>query len=110
MPPKSIVQALVNTYFLHVHSQPYSYFYEPSFRDRLENGLLPRCLVFSILASSIRFSDQEYFDGAIQQATEGYAREAWLSVLNDHMTADNSPNLHVAQTANILAVIDFTGK
>lgn len=88
MPPPSVVQSLVDTYFLRVHSQPYSYFYEPRFRDRLKNGLLERCLILSVMASAVRFSNNEYFEGVVQQATDGYAREAWLAVLNDHMTAE----------------------
>jgi len=43
------------------------------------------------------------------EAAEAYARESWLSVLQDHLTVENSPNLYVVQTTNILAVIDFTG-
>ncbi|KAK1547207.1 3-hydroxymethyl-3-methylglutaryl-CoA lyase [Colletotrichum paranaense] len=41
-------------------------------------------------------------------AIEAYAREAWLSVLGDHMTVEDSCNLEVAQATNILAIIDFT--
>ncbi|KAK1470610.1 hypothetical protein CCUS01_06375 [Colletotrichum cuscutae] len=43
-------------------------------------------------------------------AIEAYAREAWLSVLGDHMTVEDSCNLEVAQATNILAIIDFTGE
>ena len=71
---------------------------------------MPACLVFTVLASAVRFSDSEYFSGSKQEAIDGYAREAWLSVLRDHMTVENCPNLHVAQASNMLAVIDFTGK
>lgn len=104
-----MVQSLVDTYFQHAYNQPYSYFQEESFREKLAYGLLPKCLIFAVLASALRFSDNPYFKWAKQQATEAYAREAWLSVLNDHMTAENCPNVHVAQTTNILAIIDFTG-
>ncbi|KAK7217827.1 hypothetical protein V2G26_005830 [Clonostachys chloroleuca] len=108
LPPHSVVQSLVDTYFQHAYNQPYSYFQEESFREKLAYGLLPKCLIFAVLASALRFSDNPYFKWAKQQATEAYAREAWLSVLNDHMTAENCPNVHVAQTTNILAIIDFT--
>uniref|UniRef100_A0A0B7JNG1 Zn(2)-C6 fungal-type domain-containing protein n=1 Tax=Bionectria ochroleuca TaxID=29856 RepID=A0A0B7JNG1_BIOOC len=109
LPPHSVVQSLIDTYFQHAYNQPYSYFQEESFREKLAYGLLPKCLIFAVLASALRFSDNPYFKWAKQQATEAYAREAWLSVLNDHMTAENCPNVHVAQTTNILAIIDFTG-
>ncbi|KAH6887478.1 fungal-specific transcription factor domain-containing protein [Thelonectria olida] len=108
LPPHSVMQSLIDAYFLHSHNQPYSYFHEASFRDRLAYGLLPKCLVFAVLASALRFSNNEYFRGAIHEAIETYAREAWLSVLNDHMTTENCPNLHVAQATNILAIVDFT--
>lgn len=45
----------------------------------------------------------------MHEASEGYAREAWLSVLQDHLTVEDIPNLHVAQTTNLLAIVDFTG-
>jgi hypothetical protein len=110
LPPDPVVRSLVDTYFLHVHNQPYSYFEESSFRDRLEQGLLPKCLVLAVLGSAVRFSDDEFIRGAVQDATYGYAREAWLSVLNDHMTAENCPNLQVAQASNMLAIVDFTSE
>ncbi|KAI1872771.1 uncharacterized protein JN550_003645 [Neoarthrinium moseri] len=108
LPPHSVMQSLIDTYFLHAHNQPYSYFQEESFREGLAFGQLPKCLVYAVLATALRFSNDAYFNGAKDQATEAYAREAWLSVLNDHMTAENCPNLHVAQTTNLLAIIDFT--
>lgn len=110
LPPYLVTQSLVDTYFLYVHNQPYSYFEESSFRERLQQGLLPKCLVLAVLGSAVRFSDDEFFRGAVQDATYGYAREAWLSVLNDHMTTENCPNLQVAQASNILAIIDFTSE
>lgn len=108
LPPHNIVEALIDTYFIRVHNQPYSYFQEESFRRSLESGSLPKCLVFAVIASALRFADLDFYRGAVQEAQAAYAREAWLSVLNDHMTAENSPSIHVAQTTNILAIIDFT--
>ncbi|KPM37531.1 hypothetical protein AK830_g9064 [Neonectria ditissima] len=108
IPSHSVTQSLVDSFFVHVHNQPYSYFHEQSFRDRLACGLLPKCLVFAVLASALRFSDIESFRGSVHEATEAYAREAWLSILSDHMTAENSLNLYVAQATNMLAIIDFT--
>ncbi|KAJ4250893.1 hypothetical protein NW764_016461 [Fusarium oxysporum] len=42
MPPDSVVQHLVDTYFVHVHNQPYAYFQEEHFRQLLNSMLLPR--------------------------------------------------------------------
>ncbi|CCT73174.1 uncharacterized protein FFUJ_10152 [Fusarium fujikuroi IMI 58289] len=108
MPPDDVVQHLVDTYFTHVHNQPYAYFQEEHYRQLFSFMLLPKCLTFAILASSVRFSDHEYFLGRTHDAMEGYARQAWLCVLSDHLTVENEPNFHVAQTTNILAIIDFT--
>lgn len=101
---------LIDTYFLHVHNQPYTYFHEQSFRERLNYGLVPKCLLFGILASALKFSDSDYFAGCRREATEAYAREAWLALLNDHLTVENNPTLQVAQASNILGVVDFTCK
>ncbi|KAH8672293.1 fungal-specific transcription factor domain-containing protein [Ilyonectria robusta] len=108
MPPEPVVQHLVDAYFVHSHNQPYSYFQEERFQQLRSFGLLPKCLVLAVLASSVRFSNHEYFQGRTHEAMEAYAREAWLAVLNDHLTVENCPNLYVAQTTNILAIVDFT--
>jgi hypothetical protein len=39
-----------------------------------------------------------------------YARESWLSVLADHLTVEGNLNVHVVQSVNLLAVVDYTGK
>ncbi|KAI9146708.1 transcriptional regulatory protein [Paramyrothecium foliicola] len=108
IPPPAIAQIIIENYFLCAHNQPYTYFQEANFRDQWARGLLPRCLIFAVMALSVRFTNHEYFDGAKQEATEVYARESWLSVLKDYMTSEDRPSLHVAQTTNILAIVDFT--
>lgn len=100
---------MIDTYFIHVHNQPYSYFQESSFRQRLESNLLPRCLVLAVLASAVKFSTHEYYAGRAREATEKYARESWMSVLTDYMAAEENMNIHVVQTVNLLAVVDYTG-
>lgn len=109
-PPPAVMAHLIDAYFLHVHNQPYSYFHEQSFRDRVNYGLIPKCLLFAILASALKFSDSEYFQGSTREATEAYAREAWLAILHEHLTVENNPTLPVAQASNILGVVDFTCK
>ncbi|XHG09050.1 hypothetical protein AWENTII_012129 [Aspergillus wentii] len=107
-PPSPVLQSLIDTYFLRVHNQPYSYFQESLFRQRLDNNLLPRCLVFAVLASAVRFSTHEYFNGRTHEASETYARESWLAVLADHLTVEDSMNVHVVQAVNLLAIVDYT--
>ncbi|KAF7595591.1 hypothetical protein BBP40_005627 [Aspergillus hancockii] len=106
--PPSVLSSVVDTYFVHVHDQPYSYFQEASFRQKFRSNLLPRCLILVVLASAVRFSTHEFYAGKTLAASEIYAREAWLAVLADDLTAEDSINLHVVQAVNMLAVVDFT--
>jgi hypothetical protein len=78
--------------------------------SKLESNALPRCLVLAVLSSAVRFSVHEYYAGKTREASEKYARESWLSVLADHLTVEDSLNVHVVQTVNLLAVVDYTGK
>jgi hypothetical protein len=109
-PPQPILISVIDAYFEHAHNQPYSYFHERTFRDRLLSSTLPRCLLFAVLAAAVRFSTDEFYGGRTLEASELYAREAWLAVLRDELTSEDNPALHVVQTANILAVVDYTGK
>ncbi|KAH8809331.1 fungal-specific transcription factor domain-containing protein [Xylogone sp. PMI_703] len=109
LPPEPVLISLVDTYFLHAHNQPYSYFDEESFRQKLADRQLPNFLILAVLATALRFSNHEYYGGRTREAMSTYAKEAWLAVLSDHMTAGESPDLYVTQATNILSVIDFTG-
>ncbi|KAJ6023531.1 uncharacterized protein N7446_013896 [Penicillium canescens] len=107
-PPAPILRSVLGTYFEHVHNQPYSYFQEASFHEKLQWNVLPRCLVLAVLSSAVRFSKHDYYAGRTQEASERYARESWLSVLTEHLTAEDNLNVHVVQTVNLLAVVDYT--
>jgi hypothetical protein len=110
LPPPPVLRSVIDTYFLRVHNQPYSYFQEISFRQKLESNALPRCLILAILSSAVRFSNHEFYAGRTREASQKYARESWLSVLADHLTMEDNLNVHVVQTVNLLAVVDYTGK
>lgn len=60
------------------------------------------------MSSAVRFSTHEYYAGKTHEASERYARESWLSVLTEHLTVENNLNVHVVQTVNLLAVVDYT--
>ncbi|KAL6230265.1 hypothetical protein BDW75DRAFT_223174 [Aspergillus navahoensis] len=107
-PPQPILLSVIDAYFDHAHNQPYSYFHARTFRDRLLSNSLPRCLVLAVLAAAVRFSTDDFYAGRTLEASEIYAREAWLAVLKDELTSEDNPALHVVQTANILAVVDYT--
>ncbi|KAJ6104846.1 hypothetical protein N7523_011166 [Penicillium sp. IBT 18751x] len=107
-PPAPVLRSVIDTYFEHVHNQPYSYFQEASFRQKLQSNTIPRCLILAVLSSAVRFSKHDYFSGNRQDASEKYARESWLMVLTEHLTVEDNLNVHVVQTVNILAVVDYT--
>ncbi|CAG8284606.1 unnamed protein product [Penicillium nalgiovense] len=107
-PPAYVLRSIVDTYFEHVHNQPYSHFQETSFRQKLQSNALPRCLILAVLSSAVRFSKNDYFIGKTQDASEKFARESWLSVLTEHLTVEDNINVHVVQTVNLLAVVDYT--
>lgn len=108
--PQQILQSLIDTYFVHVHNHPYSYFHEASFLSRFETNSLPQSLLLAVLASAVRFSSHEFFEGRTLEASEVYAKEAWLSVLTNDLTSEDTTSLHVVQAVNILAVVEHTGE
>lgn len=105
IPPTPILHAVVDAYFDHVHNNPYSHFQEARFRQRLNSNLLPRCLLLAVLASAVRFSTHQYYEGRTHEASEPYAKESWLSVLSDHLTMEDNLNVHVVQTLNLAHVV-----
>ncbi|KAJ5141212.1 hypothetical protein N7526_002207 [Penicillium atrosanguineum] len=107
-PPVPVLSSVIDTYFEHVHNQPYSYFQEASFRQKFQSNTLPRCLILAVLSSAVRFSKNDYFTGKTQDASEKFARESWLSVLTEHLTVEDNLNVFVVQTVNLLAVVDYT--
>ena len=108
-PPKTVVLSVIDDYFTHAHNQPYSYFQEDSFRNKLQNEALPRCLLLAVLALAVRYSTNAFYTGRTLEASGVYAREAWLAILQDELILEDNMTLHVVQTANILAVVDYTG-
>ncbi|RAH64593.1 Zn(II)2Cys6 transcription factor, partial [Aspergillus aculeatinus CBS 121060] len=107
MPPQSVLDSTVDAYFIHVHNQPYSNVQEASFRRTLEDRSLPNCLILALLAAAVRFSTHDFYRSRQREMSEVYTREAWLSVLMNHLNED-SIDIKTVQTINILAVIDFT--
>ncbi|CAG7990767.1 unnamed protein product [Penicillium nalgiovense] len=69
LPPSAVLQSVIDAYFEHVHNQPYSFFRDPSFRARIAQNLIPRCLVLAVLASAVRFSSHKFYAGKVKDAT-----------------------------------------
>ena len=104
-----MIFSVIDDYFAQAHNQPYGYFHEDSFRDKLQNNALPRCLLLAVLAFAVRYSANAFYAGRTLEASEVYAREAWLAMLQDELILEDNMTLHVVQAANILAVVDYTG-
>ena len=106
----AVIMSLVDVYFSRVHNQPYSFFHEQNFRRRLSENALPNYLVFAILASALRFSDDPFFDGAVHEAATFYARQSWKHIVMEWFATESDPDLFICQAITLLSIIDFTGK
>lgn len=102
--------SLFNTYFEHCHNQPYSYFDEASFRQKLSHNLIPEYLIFAIYVTALRFFNHHCFEESARETSQLYARRAWQMVTEISMERDASPVIHQVQTLGKLAVHDFTCK
>ncbi|KAH6894706.1 fungal-specific transcription factor domain-containing protein [Thelonectria olida] len=108
LPPPSIVQSLIDTFFARAHNQPYSFFHPASFRQSIDDDTVPRCLLFAVLAIAVRYSTHPAFVGRTYEASKAYSKRSWLYALEDHLATDDNSDLTFVQAVAILAIIDFT--
>ncbi|KAK0389172.1 hypothetical protein NLU13_2747 [Sarocladium strictum] len=108
LPPRRVMQSLIDTYFMRVSDEPYSFFHEADFRQRFERNSLPDHLLFAISSIAVRFINHQYFSGRVHEASAAYSKQAWLLVLTDHLMVLNNITLQVIQTISILAAVDYT--
>lgn len=108
LPPPQILSSLVDIYFARVHNQPYSFFHEQSFRQRLADDLLPDYLKFAVIASALRFSEDPYFNGAYHEASASYAKESWRQIVSVWFAPETDPDIHICQAITLLSIIDYT--
>lgn len=100
---------MVDVYFTHCHNQPYCFFQETNFRQRLVEGSLPDYLLMAFVATSARYSSHAYFENRQSEALAILAKKAWHVVLNQVFSSEQGLDLHAVQATHMLAVIDFTG-
>ncbi|RFU28893.1 hypothetical protein B7463_g7455, partial [Scytalidium lignicola] len=105
-----VLESLIDTYFSCVHNQPYSFFHEQSFRQRLANGVLPDYLKFAVLATALQFSENPYYNGARHEASTSYARKSWKQIVSVWFAPETDPDINICQAITLLSIIDFTGK
>lgn len=110
VPPFSVLEALTDVYFADCHGQPYSYFIETEFRQRLHTGSLPDFLLLAFVATAARYSTHHFLEDRKDQAIETYARTAWNIILRRAFSSEEGLDLYVVQATNMLAIIDVTGK
>jgi hypothetical protein len=110
VPPLSVLEAMVDVYFTSCHNQPYCFFQETSFRQRLIEDSLPDYLLMAFVATSARYSSHAYFENRQSEALDSLAKMAWHIVLKQVFSSEQGLDLHAVQATHMLAVIDFTGE
>jgi Fungal specific transcription factor domain len=109
LPPTEVRGSLVDLYFARVHNQPYSFFHEQSFRQRLALNSIPDFLLFAVLASAMRFSSDPYYGDASTEAMKSYASESWKLIVSVWFGPESDPDIYICQAVTMLSIIDFTG-
>ncbi|CAI7586310.1 unnamed protein product [Penicillium manginii] len=107
--PSPVLLSSIDLYFTYCHQQPYSFFHEENFRQRLMNGLIPDHLLFAVLATAVRFSTNSFFQGRTREATTTYANRSWKAIVHRCFTRNDTADLMTVQTITLLAIFDFTG-
>lgn len=109
IPTLPVLEALADVYFTNCQNQPYCFFLERPFRQRLADGSLPNYLLMAFVATAARYSTHRYFENRQTEAIETYSKNAWLIVLQQVFSSEQGLDLCAVQATNLLAVIDFTG-
>ena len=109
VPDLEILRSAADVYFSSCQNQPYCYFHEETFRRRLGEGTLPTYLLLTFMATSARYSFDEFFEGRQFEAMDVYARAAWRDILKSAFSSDLDMDLYTVAATNMLAVVDFTG-
>ncbi|KIL87407.1 hypothetical protein FAVG1_09113 [Fusarium avenaceum] len=66
-----------DVYFRFCHSQPYSLFHEPTFRQRLADDSLPTYLLWGFMSAARRYSSLSDSQGNTADDASTYAAKAW---------------------------------
>ncbi|KAN0091869.1 Fungal specific transcription factor domain containing protein [Hyaloscypha variabilis] len=108
LPPQEVLHDLIDVYFARVQNQPYSFFHERSFREKLALNSLPEFLIFAVLASALRFSSNPYYGESQSEAIKLYASESWKLIVSVWFGPESDPDIHICQAMTLLSIIDFT--
>lgn len=104
-----VLLALVDTFFGYCHNQPYSFFHEGMFRQRLAEKVLPTHLILAVMASAVRFCKHLQFPGNSTETAVTFADRAWRLILSEGLTGGRVTEVSAVQTIALLGLFDFTG-
>ncbi|KAG7294000.1 hypothetical protein NEMBOFW57_004061 [Staphylotrichum longicolle] len=77
MVDRDLCNELVDLYFSYIHVTFHNLFHRPSFEAAVENGSIPKILLFGVFSLAARFSSHPYFaDTDPQERGRPYAKEA----------------------------------
>lgn len=107
--PEDVFKAVIDSYFTYFQNQPYSFFHEHTFRQRLSEQAIPRHLVLAVMATAVRFCPHPYFLGRVVEMSVEYANRSWKLIVSDCFTAGNVTDISTVQTVALLGLFDFTG-
>lgn len=100
------LQQLLDAYFLHHHSQPYSFFHEDHLRQATYSGSVPDHLISAIAAIAIRFATNNDPQTRVALA---FSRSSWASIAQLDMDAEGEFDVEVVQSLSLLAIFEYTG-
>ncbi len=106
--PLPILLETVDNFFIHCHNQPYCFFHEANFRQSLSKREIPQHLLYAIMASAVRFSNNPFFEDK-GEAAEVYATKSWDSLVPSSIAHNGVKDLQCVQTITLLAIFDLTG-
>lgn len=108
--PEDVFMAVIDAYFHYCHNQPYSFFHEENFRQRLRAQIIPKHLVLTVVATAVRFCPHPYFAKRVHEASADYANRAWKLIVADCFTVGKVAEVSTVQTVALLGLFDFTGR
>ncbi|KAI8648623.1 Fungal-trans domain-containing protein [Fusarium keratoplasticum] len=106
--PEGVFMAVIDSYFTYCQNQPYSFFHEETFRQRLSEQAIPRHLVLAVMATAVRFCSHPYFSGCAVEMSVEYANRSWRLIVSDCFTVGKVAEISTVQTVALLGLFDFT--
>ena len=108
-PPDDVFMSVIDAYFTYCQNQPYSFFHEDNFRERLSKQDVPRHLVLAMMAAAVRFCSHTYYTGRALEMSVEYANKSWKLIVSDCFTVGKEAEVSAVQTVALLGLFDFTG-